>query len=106
MILPHSTRAHIEAAIEAGTAPNRALIAAETGLPIEYALSVICRVVSERHGIPAGPPWAEAEREPYERKPPKPRAGLLPCTCGHERHLSRCAVYKREKARRHLAKAG
>jgi hypothetical protein len=101
-----SLRAYLLACIDDCLPVDRARIARETGLGPEYALSVICRVISERHGIPGGPPWTEPKqgRPAGPRKPPKQREALMPCTCGQERHLSRCRVYRREANRRYRAK--
>lgn len=104
--IPPHTRDYILFCVEHDLSPDRARIAAETGLGCEYVLSVICRVISERHGFACGPPWKEDARVQslHQRKPPKQRANLKPCTCNHEPHTSPCPVYHREYHRKYRAK--
>jgi hypothetical protein len=108
MDIPPHTRAYVENCIDEDLPVDRARIAAETGLPAAYALSVICAVVSERHGIASGPPWREQLARVVDlRKRPKERTGLLACTCGGSvEHSGKCPVNARERWRRKRAASG
>jgi len=96
--IPAKTRAYIQTCCTYDIPIDRARICSETGISCEYALYLICRVVSERYGIPCGLPWKEPTqgRPAAQRKQPKQRTNLKPCTCEHDPHLPRCPVYKRD----------
>jgi len=104
--IPPQTRAYILECVDNGAAPDRTRIACETGLGCEFVLSIICRVISEKHGFPGGPPRKEHVPKPsLERKAPKERTNLKPCSCGKLPHLGNCPVSIRERSRRYRAKA-
>ncbi len=104
MNIPQQTREHILRCIEFNMPCDRARISLEMNIAPNLVLSVICRVVSERHGIPCGPPWREQECKPSgPRKPPRQRDNLKPCSCGSVPHAGSCPVSRREYHQRRRA---